>query len=72
MATQTENISYKDAVDEIQNIFTEMDENEMDLDDFANKLQRAIFLINYCKQKLSGTKEEVEKMLKEYDLSVNK
>ncbi|MDG5798968.1 exodeoxyribonuclease VII small subunit [Marinilabiliaceae bacterium ANBcel2] len=60
-------LSYKEAVTEIEDILSKMEEEELDVDDLSAKVKRVSFLIYLCRKKLLQTEEEVEKVLKEID-----
>ena len=67
MATNEQNPNYNEAIEEIETILAKMENDEMDVDQLADNVKRAVVLINFCREKLTGTKEEVEKILKEFD-----
>ncbi len=58
-------ISYTEAYAELEKIVQEMENGETGVDDLAEKVKRAAFLINICKQKLTATEEDVQKILDE-------
>ncbi len=60
---ENENISYQDAVNELEAILEEIEEGNTDIDVLSDKVKRALFLINLCKTKLRQTDEEVKKLL---------
>lgn len=60
----TENkLSYKKAVSELEAIVKEIEREDVDVDNLIEKVKRATFLINYCKEKLRDTEAEVKKVL---------
>ncbi len=59
--------SYKEAIEEIEAIVNEIENETVDVDVLAEKVKRATFLIKLCKQKLKKTDNEVKKVLKEFD-----
>lgn len=59
------NIKYSEAVKEIENILQHLEEEELDVDQLADKVKRATELIQFCKDKLKNTEEEVNKILDE-------
>ena len=59
--------TYKDAVEEIESIVEEIENEDVDVDILAGKVKRATFLIKYCKDKLKKTDDEVKKALKEFE-----
>jgi exodeoxyribonuclease VII small subunit len=58
---------YSEAIVEIEEILEQMENDEMDVDDLSEKVKRVSFLIRTCREKLTQTEEEVEKILKEMD-----
>lgn len=56
-------IKYNDAVKEIELILQHLEEEELDVDQLADKVKRATELIQFCKDKLKNTEEEVNKIL---------
>lgn len=59
--------SYKDAIEEIDSIVGEIENESIDIDALAEKVKRAAYLIKYCKTKLKHTDNEVKKVLKEFE-----
>ena len=57
------NITYNEAVKEIELILQHLEEEELDVDQLAEKVKRATVLIQFCKDKLKNTEEEVNKIL---------
>ena len=57
-------ISYKDAIEEIEEILLQIENEELDVDDLSEKVKRVSSLIKICKDKLHKTEEEVENILK--------
>jgi len=58
---------YKDAVEEIESIVAEIENETVDVDVLAEKVKRAAHLIKYCKTKLKATDNEVKKVLREFE-----
>ncbi len=61
----SEQINYTDAFYELQTITREIESGEITVDELAEKVKRASELIKICKQKLSNTEADVNKILKE-------
>jgi exodeoxyribonuclease VII small subunit len=59
--------AYKDAIEEIESIVNEIENETVDVDVLTEKVKRAAFLIKYCKGKLKKTDDEVKKVLKDFD-----
>lgn len=62
-----DNPGYKEALEEIESIVGEIENETVDVDVLAEKVKRAAFLIKYCKAKLKTTENEVKKILKEFE-----
>ena len=58
---------YKEAVEEIESIVAEIENETVDVDVLAEKVKRAAHLIKYCKTKLKATDNEVKKVLREFE-----
>lgn len=61
------NLSYSEALAEIELIVDKIENNELDIDDLAHNVKRVAELIKFCKAKLKTTEEEVEKILKDFE-----
>jgi exodeoxyribonuclease VII small subunit len=64
---KTNEISYNQAIGEIESILKKIEEQELDVDELAGKLKRVTELIKICKNKLHNAEAEVEKILKEIE-----
>lgn len=58
---------YTSAFAELQQIVGEIEEGEISVDDLAEKVKRAASLIKICKNKLTATSEDVNRILKELE-----
>ena len=56
---------YKSAIEELEQILAQLEANELEIDDLANKAKRATELIKFCKEKLYKTSEEVNSVMNE-------
>jgi len=56
-------ISYEAAVKELEEIVSKMENDEMDIDQMSVQLKRAQELMKLCKEKLTKTDEEIQKIL---------
>jgi exodeoxyribonuclease VII small subunit len=63
--------TYTEAFKELQELVTEIEQGEISVDDLSEKVKRATLLIRICKEKLSRTEEDVNKILKELDGSTS-
>jgi exodeoxyribonuclease VII small subunit len=60
-------INYTKAFEELQLIVAEMENGKISVDDLAIKVKRASELIKICKNKLSETEGDVQKILSDLD-----
>lgn len=60
-----EEMKYEAAIAELQAITSKMENNELDIDQMAEQLERAQQLIKLCKDKLTKTDAEIKKILTE-------
>lgn len=61
-------LNYSKAVEEIETIITELENDNVCVDQLTDKVKRVAFLIKYCKAKLHKTEEEVETILKDLNI----
>ena len=62
------NITYKDAITELENIMEKIDLESPDIDELADNVKRVSELLKICKQKLSKAENDVEDILNNIDL----
>jgi len=60
-------ISYGEAIAEIEEILEKIENEELDVDELADKVSRVSMLLKLCKEKLQKTNDQVEKILEELD-----
>ena len=58
------NITYNSALEEIEKILQEIENDVIDIDILTGKVNRVSELLIFCKSKLRTTEEEVEKVLR--------
>lgn len=58
-------VSYSEAMAEIEAILEKIENEELDVDELAEKVKRVSTLLKTCKDKLTKTNEQVEQILKE-------
>ncbi|MCQ2210980.1 MAG: exodeoxyribonuclease VII small subunit [Paludibacteraceae bacterium] len=56
---------YKSAMAELEEILSQLEANELEIDELTTKAKRATELIKFCKDKLYKTTEEVNSILEE-------
>jgi exodeoxyribonuclease VII small subunit len=67
MNSNKKTVSYKEAITEIEEILSRLENNELDVDELSEKVKRVSQLVTLCKEKLHNTEEEIDKILKEMD-----
>lgn len=60
-------LSYKEAMEELEQIVLAMETGDIPVDELSKKVKRASELIKVCKTVLYETTEEVNKVLKEME-----
>ena len=53
---------YEEAFAQLQDIVRKMEQNEFDIDELAVQLKTAQRLIKFCKDKLTKTEQEIQKI----------
>ena len=56
-------LTYKDAVEELENIVNDIENENIDVDELAKKVERASKLLSVCSNKLKKTETEVDKVI---------
>lgn len=56
-------MKYEEALKELEQIVSRMENNEVDIDEMTTQLKRAKQLIKLCRDRLTKTDEEIKKML---------
>ncbi|WP_448588821.1 exodeoxyribonuclease VII small subunit [Thermodesulfobium sp.] len=60
-----EDISYKEALNELNSIVARIESDEIDMDELSEIVKRALFLVNICKSKLKKTEDELQSIFNE-------
>lgn len=60
-------ITYNEAIGEIEEILEKIENEELDVDELAEKVKRVSTLLKVCKDKLQKTNEQVEQILNEME-----
>lgn len=58
-----ENIKYEEALAQLETIVRRLEQNEYDIDEIAAQLKTAQRLIKLCRDKLTKTEEELQKIV---------
>lgn len=56
------NLTYQEAFNEIEQIVKNIEENKYSIDELGEKVKRVAELVNFCKEKLKYTEEELMKI----------
>ncbi|MGE0018281.1 MAG: exodeoxyribonuclease VII small subunit [Draconibacterium sp.] len=65
--TTKKTLTYTEAMTEVEEILEQIESEELDVDDLAEKVKRVSVLLKTCKDKLTKTNEQVEQILKEME-----
>ncbi len=63
-AKSDETIGYAQALEELQSILKELENNEVDVDKLATNVQRASQLIELCRERIGNAKLQIEEVVK--------
>ncbi|MFM8955391.1 MAG: exodeoxyribonuclease VII small subunit [Actinomycetota bacterium] len=59
-----ENIGYAQALEELERILAELEEDDVDVDKLAGHVQRASQLIELCRERIGNAKLQIEEVVK--------
>ncbi len=59
----TKNLTYEQAYSELAGIARELEADTISVDELAEKVKRASYLVDYCKSKLQATEAEVNHII---------
>ncbi len=59
-----EEISYQDAIREIEEIIKKIENGELDVDQLTSQVKRVSSLLDICRKKLKTAEEEIKKIIK--------
>ena len=62
-----EEIKYEEALDRLERIVKQMENNELDIDVMGEQLKQAQKLIKLCKDKLTKADNEIKRILEKID-----
>ncbi|NML20083.1 exodeoxyribonuclease VII small subunit [Pseudoflavitalea sp. G-6-1-2] len=60
-------LDYTQAFEELQQIVSDIEQGEITVDELSDKVKRAAELIRICRNRLTTTEEDVNKIIKELD-----
>jgi exodeoxyribonuclease VII small subunit len=58
-------MKYQQAIEELESIVREIENETIGMDDLSEKVKRAAELVSYCRKVLNSTETEVQNILKE-------
>lgn len=58
-----EDVAYSDAIEQLETILDEIEDDEVDLDDLAVKVERASELVSLCRDKIDDTEMQVKTII---------
>jgi len=61
--SKSRQMTYSLALTELEQIISEIESEEINVDILAEKVRKAAYLIKFCKDRLRNTEEEVKKIL---------
>jgi exodeoxyribonuclease VII small subunit len=67
-----EKINYSQALEELEKIVSEIEEEDISVDELSGKVKRAAVLIRICKTVLHQTEEEINAVLQELQDGLSK
>jgi len=60
-------LTYSAALEELENIIQEIENEEISIDDLSVKVKRASSLLKFCKEKLRSTEGDINAILEEIE-----
>ncbi|MBK8564892.1 MAG: exodeoxyribonuclease VII small subunit [Saprospiraceae bacterium] len=64
MTKQKTKLTYETALQELQSIVAQLQEEAVSMDDLSEKVNWATELLNFCKERLRQTEEQVERLIR--------
>lgn len=65
-------IKYREAVVELNNILSDLESENVDVDEVSLKVKRAVELVKVCRDKIDKTEMEVRKIVKRVEENIDK
>lgn len=65
MNKETENITYSEAMAQLEAIVEKMQSNQCSIDNLNDLTKKSLELLKICKEKLTATDEQLQKILSE-------
>jgi len=64
---KSKELNYSVAQAELEEIIRTLESEEVDVDELAEKVARASFLVRFCRERLKGAEEEVRKIVSDME-----
>lgn len=61
------NLTYTEAITELEQIVSEIEDAFVSVDVLSSKVKRAAELLQFCRNKLTSTEQEVNEVLKSFE-----
>ncbi len=65
-------IKYSKAIEELNKILSDLQQEKIDVDEVSSKVKRAIDLIRLCREKIQKTELEVRNVIREFEKEIPK
>ncbi len=59
--------TYQSALDELREIYTRLNQEDLDVDNLLHDVKRAADLLAFCRERLDSVGERLEEVLVEFD-----
>ena len=61
-------LTYQEAIDEVEVILSQFESDACSIDDLMQQVERATFLLKFCRTKLHKTDQEITKLFQEVEI----
>jgi exodeoxyribonuclease VII small subunit len=62
--SKNKELTYEEALTQLQQIVKDLENREIKIDDLAEKVSKAKELVDFCRDKLSKTEDEINKIIR--------
>ena len=62
-----EHLGYAEALAELESILNELDDDQLDVDALAERVERAAHLVHLCRERVAGARLAVEEVVTDLD-----
>lgn len=67
MAKKKDNLTYKEALSQLEDIVQTIENEPLDVDELSERVKTALTLIDFCKTKLKSTEDIIKQAFNESD-----